>query len=110
MPLHCAAARPKFLNVQYLSFSNPADCLDEISENQKHVSIFNVFFVFFRPLYLALWCRLVIDMAQNTVISSLGGEQMGEFYVHVAPALLHFWRCQSGQRFHEHLHMGGRGG
>ena len=23
MPLHCAAIRPKFVNVQYLSFPNP---------------------------------------------------------------------------------------
>ena len=30
MLLHCAAIKPKFLNVQYLSFSNPVACLDEI--------------------------------------------------------------------------------
>ena len=44
MSLHCAATRPKFLNVYFFSFSNPVACLDDILENQ-HNTIFNDFFV-----------------------------------------------------------------
>ena len=37
MPLYCAAIRPNFLNVQYLSFSNAGFCLEEIIENRKNL-------------------------------------------------------------------------
>ena len=40
MPLHCAAIRPKFVNV---FFSNPVACLDEILQNRNN----NFYFYFF---------------------------------------------------------------
>ena len=60
MPLHCAATRPKFLNVPSFS-SKSRDLLTKgyLRIEHMYVTIFNDFFVFFRLLSLALWCRLV---------------------------------------------------
>ena len=41
MPLHCAAIRPKFVNVNF--FSNLVACLDEILQNRNN----NFYFYFF---------------------------------------------------------------
>ena len=61
MPLHCAATRPKFLNVPSFSFSKPCDLLTlEILENQTWVTIFNDF-LFSSVSSLALWRRLPLE-------------------------------------------------
>ena len=51
MPLHCAATRPKFLNVPL--FSKPCDLLTRDTW-ESNITIFNIFFVFFRLLSITL--------------------------------------------------------
>ena len=58
MPLHCAATRPKFLNIPSFSSPNPVTCWLEILENRTYVTMFNDF-LFSSVSSLALWCRLV---------------------------------------------------
>ena len=56
MPLHCAATRPKFLNVPSFSFFKPCDLpFDSIFLRIEHNN-FERLFVFFRLFYVALWC------------------------------------------------------
>ena len=71
MTLHCAALRPKFLNIQYVFFG---PYLGEIIENKN-----NIFFFFWFLFLLARGCQLVDETFSlysmryvGTIVNTLG--------------------------------------
>ena len=58
MPLHCAATRPKFLNVPSFSFPNPVTYVLTRDTWKSNITIFSDF-LFSSVSSLALWCQLV---------------------------------------------------
>ena len=62
MPLHCAAIRPKFLNVPSVSFPNPVTYWLGRATWESNITIF-IDFLSSSVFSLALWCRLVEERA-----------------------------------------------
>ena len=67
MPLHCVAARPKFLNIASFSFSNPVTYW--LDSWKLKITILNDYFLFFCLLYVALWRWLVAIKAYMLLLA-----------------------------------------
>ena len=72
MPLHCAATRPKFLNVPSFSFPNPVTYVLTRDTWESNITIFNDC-LFSSVSSLALWCRLVPVRCDNQAWGGRGG-------------------------------------